>query len=138
MMGNLARTDAYYDPSSDSAVYPPEQPIDPRAFTSEWARASGVYPGAFEPQGTQWPQYPPPPAKEVPEDRPNPLIPFSAYRSKPPTHRVGDIAAQNIIEQGFGALPAGRLGMGAVLTLDPSAAEGGSRGYRSHKGRDRR
>jgi len=125
MMGNLARTDAYYDPFSDSAVYPPEPPQDPRAFTSDWARISGQHPAAFEPQGTQWSQYPPPPAKEVPEDKPNPLIPFSAYRSKPPTHRVGDIAAQNIIEQGFGALPAGRLGMGAALTLDPSEAEGG-------------
>jgi hypothetical protein len=134
MRGNAAPpppappTGTTYDPMSDRAVERPEPPQDPRAFTSEWARASGVYPGAFEPKGTQWPQYPPPPPKEVAEDRPNPLIPFSAYRSKPPTHRVGDIAAQNIIEQGFGALPAGRLGMGAALTLDPSPAEGGSRG----------
>ena len=124
MMGSLARTDAYYDPMTDSAVYPPEQPIDPAAFTAGWARISSQHPQAFEPQGTQWPQYPPPPPKEVAEDKPNPLIPFSAYRSKPPTHRVGDIAAQNIIEQGFGALPAGRIGMGTALTLDPSPAEG--------------
>jgi len=129
MRGNAAPppappTGTTYDPMADRAVERPEPPQDPRAFTSEWARASGVYPSAFEPQGTQWPQYPPPPAKEVPEDKPNPLIPFSAYRSKPPTHRVGDIAAQNIIEQGFGALPAGRLGMGTALTLDPSPAEG--------------
>src|SRR4029079_5059476 len=116
-------TGTTYDPMADRAVERPEPPQDPRAFTSERARASGVYPGVFEPQGTQWPQYPPPPPKEVPEDKPNPLIPFSAYRSKPPTHRVGDIAAQNIIEQGVGALPAGRLGMGAALTLSPTEAQ---------------
>src|SRR4029079_14312921 len=84
-------TGTTYDPMADRAVERPEPPQDPRAFTSERARASGVYPRAFEPQGTQWPQYPPPPPKEVPEDKPNPLIPFSAYRSKPPTHRVGDM-----------------------------------------------
>ena len=69
-----------------------------------------MHPQAFEPQDTMWPEYPPPLPKEVPEDRPNPLIPFSAYRSKPPTHRVGDLAAQTIIEQGASMLP-GRLGV---------------------------
>jgi hypothetical protein len=128
MMGSLARTDAYYDPFSDSAVMPPEPQQDPREFTSDWARIAALHPQPFEPQGTQWPQYPPPAPKEVPEDKPNPLIPFSAYRSLPPQHRVGDLAAQTIVEQGAAMLPYGRIGMGTALTLDPSAAEGGFRG----------
>ena len=93
MMGSLARLDDYFDPMTGlptgGAIAQPEAPQDPAAFTADWARISGQHPQAFEPQGTQWPQYPPPPPKEVPEDKPNPLIPFSAYRSKPPQHRVG-------------------------------------------------
>ena len=127
MMGSLARQDDYYDPMTGipiGASQTADPPFDPRESTSDWARISGVHPQAFEPRGTQWPQYPPPPPKEaVPEDRPNPLIPFSAYRSKPPVHRAGDVAAQTIIEQGAGMLP-GRLGgvIGSVLNPDDAEA----------------
>ncbi len=125
-MGDLARTDDYSDPMTGFSIggggMPPELPVDPRGFTADWARVSAMHPQAFEPQDTMWPEYPSPLPKEVPEDRPNPLIPFSAYRSKPPTHRVGDLAAQTIIEQGASMLP-GRLGVAIGSVLSPDDAE---------------
>ena len=44
MMGQLARTDAYYDPFSDSAVTPPEPQIDPRNITAGWAAIAAAHP----------------------------------------------------------------------------------------------
>jgi hypothetical protein len=125
MMGQLARTDAYYDPFSDSAVTPPEPQIDPRNITAGWAAIAAAHPQPFEPQGTMWPDPNPQTPPAPPEDRPNPLIPFSAYRSLPPQHRVGDIAAQQIVEQGPSlAFPGTRLGISLPLAMDTGEAEG--------------
>jgi hypothetical protein len=54
------------------------------------------------------------PKPAPPEDRPNPLIPFSAWRSLPPKHTVGEIAAQQLIEQGPASAGFG-LATGAML-----------------------
>jgi len=80
------------------------------------------------------------PKPAPPPDRPNPLIPFSAYRSLPPRHTAGEVAAQQIVEQGplgfglglatggmlkgLGASPftRGTIG-GTVASAEPSEAE---------------
>jgi hypothetical protein len=115
MMGDLARQDDYYDPMTGLQLgTQADPPQDPREFTAGWARVSGVHPQPFEPLGTMWPQYPPPEPKAVPEDRPNPLIPFSAYRSLPPKHSVADIAAEQLISTGPAATGFG-LATGTML-----------------------
>jgi hypothetical protein len=126
MMGNLARTDAYYDPFSDSAVTPPEPQQDPRMFTSDWARQAAAYPQSFEPNVGMFPT---PKQPKPAEEAPNPLVPFSAWRSNPPRQTAGTIAAdlQNPVSPlGMGLLASGPLrgvawGLGA--SMEPSEAE---------------
>ena len=80
MMGSLASLDSYLDPMTGlptGGVIPQaEPPQDPREFTSDWARIAGAHPGPFEPQGTQWPQYPPRP--QPADDRPPFVMPRTA------------------------------------------------------------
>jgi len=140
MMGSLASEEDYYDPMTGlptGGTRPVERPIDPRSFSSEWAREAAQNPGPYEPNVGMFP--PVKVEKPAEEDRPNPLVPFSAYRSKPQKgDAVGAIAAEQLISTGpFGmglsaaigrGLPLLRsAGGGALMSAEPDEAEAAKR-----------
>lgn len=108
---------------------------DPREGLPPWARQADAYPQSFEPNVGMWPGYKPP----APEEKPNPLVPFSAWRAEPPKRTAGSVAAGVAsdliptspldigltVATGGGSIP---LRMGALATgalFDPSDAEAG-------------
>lgn len=114
MMGSLARTDAYYDPMSDSAVLPPAP--DPRDSLPLWAYQAQAMPRTPEPQVGMWPPVMQREMADVMPDVGPPAIPsgpsWSGYQ---PANRMGDLASQAGYELAKGTVSPDAINLGTAM-----------------------
>jgi hypothetical protein len=130
-------SDTYYDPMSGLPMGGLAEQPDPTQGLPPWAMGTLAQQLHYEPQGTMWPD--PNARAPAPQEKPDPLVPFSAWRADPPQRTAGTVAADVgakliptspldvglTIATGGGNIPVRMAALAAGAALDPDEAQAG-------------